>query len=148
MNEQWDEFDAEPPVSPDLTRDLTSLFDAAELRVPPAIDQRILNHARARIIGRRRPLLLRWAAAAAAVVAVVVWVGTVSTPPNAHVASALPADIDGNGQVNILDALVLARQVDSHRSDARDVNRDGAADRRDVDAVAMLAVNLQRGGAR
>jgi hypothetical protein len=144
----------EPRASPELARDLGALFAAPEQRVPAVINERILSRARAQIMGqsrRRRPPLLRWAgaaAAAAAVVLVCVWLSVTQPRPQTRFASAVPADVDGNGQVDILDALVLARQVDAHQADAIDVNHDGVANRGDVDAVAMLAVSLQRGGAR
>jgi hypothetical protein len=154
MGEHWDETDAEPRVSHDLAPDLASLFGAVELRVPPAVNERILSRARARIVGssaRHRPLLLRWAgaaaAAAAAVVLVAAWLN-VSQPRRPSQTSAIPADVDGNGQVNILDALVLARRVEAHQPGATDVNQDGISDRGDVDSIAMLAVGLERGGAR
>ena len=154
MTQRWDESDAEPRVSRDLARDLGSLFDAVELRVPHAVNERILNRARAQIAGqtsRRRTLLLRWAgaaAAAAAVVLVAVWLSFTQVKHDARIVSAVPADIDGNGQVNILDALALARRVDGREPSAIDVNRDGVSNRGDVDAVATLAVSLQRGGTR
>src|SRR5687767_4073885 len=122
----------EPRVSPALGRDLGDLFHAADLHVPPAVNQRILNGARPAVIGRsRRRPLLRWAGAAAAAAAVVVLVVrlnlTAPTKPTLH-ASSVPADVDGNGQVDILDALVLARRVESKHPDARDVTGDGVTD--------------------
>jgi hypothetical protein len=80
--------------------------------------------------------------------AAVVWLDVVQPSRQPQIVSSVPADIDGDGKVNILDALVLARRVDAQEPGARDVNKDGAVDRDDVDAVAMLAVSLQRGGAQ
>jgi hypothetical protein len=57
------------------------------------------------------------------------------------------ADIDGNGNVDMVDALRLARAVKRGGAlDAGwDVNGDGRVDRHDTDAVAMRAVAI--GGA-
>ena len=57
----------------------------------------------------------------------------------------LPEDIDANGRVDIVDALVLARRVvDREPLPTRwDFNRDGRVDRSDADVVAILAVRLQ-----
>ncbi len=142
----------EPRVSQAIARDLGALFNPDGLHVPPAMNQRILNQARARIIGRsRRRPLLRWAGAAAAAAAVVVLVVrlNLTAPPSVTLhAASVPADVDGNGRVDILDALALARRVESNHPDARDVTGDGATDARDVDAVAMRAVALRNGGVR
>ena len=53
-------------------------------------------------------------------------------------------DLDGNGRVNILDAFVLARHVESAAVPRGqwDLNGDGLVDRNDVDLVAMAAVAL------
>ena len=144
----------EPRASQALSRDLGALFNPHGLHVPPEVSDRILNQARAGIIGRsRRRPLLRWAgaaaaAAAAAVVLVVVRMNVTEPAPVSLQASAVPMDVDASGRVDILDALVLARRVESNEPDARDVNGDGAADQRDVDAVAMRAVSLRPGGVR
>ena len=142
----------EPRASQALSRDLGALFNPHGLHVPPEVSDRILNQARAGIIGRsRRRPLLRWAgaaAAAAAVVLVAVRMNVTEPAPVSLHASAVPMDVDASGRVDILDALVLARRVEANQPDARDVNGDGAADQRDVDAVAMRAVSLRPGGVR
>ena len=142
----------EPRVAAAFSDDLRAIFDAPDLHVPPAVSQRILSSARAGIIGRsRRRPLLRWAGAAAAAAAVVVLVVrlNLNAPPSPTLhAASLPADIDGNGHVDILDALALARRVESKHPDARDLTGDGLVDARDVDAVAMRAVTLRGGGVR
>ena len=62
---------------------------------------------------------------------------------------AAPADIDGDGRVNILDAYQLAKSLGAGRLAGpgapgwHDVNDDGAMNRLDVDAVAYLAVRLE-----
>jgi len=56
-------------------------------------------------------------------------------------------DIAGNGRVDILDALALARSIKDNRVTDQpwDFNGDGAIDRQDVDAVAQTAVRLNKG---
>ncbi len=63
------------------------------------------------------------------------------------VLAAVPADIDLNGRVDILDAFKLARHIESDaRPDARwDINGDGLVNRTDVDNVARAAVRLDKG---
>src|SRR6185503_17586917 len=63
--------------------------------------------------------------------------------------SAAQGDVDGNGRVDILDALVLAKKLRDHPGATpragEDVNGDGVVDRFDVDAVARLAVRVGAG---
>lgn len=62
--------------------------------------------------------------------------------------AATPADIDGNGRVDILDAYVMARGLANASTDldpAWDINADGTIDQRDIDAVAQSAVRLKGG---
>lgn len=124
MSDDPGEFD----IPPRLTRDLKSLYDVP-LDVPARVDAAILNRARALQLKHRRRKLLLWAgaAAAAACVAVVTHFSlrTSSKP------------------VDIVDALKLAHQIEAGKG--RDVNGDGAIDRRDVDALAMIAVRLNGG---
>ena len=56
-------------------------------------------------------------------------------------------DFDRDGRVDILDAFALARRIEEGGESSRrwDLNEDGAVDRRDVDAIAMAAVSLERG---
>jgi hypothetical protein len=124
MSDDPREFD----VPARLTRDLKSLYDIP-FEVPARVDAAILNRARAFRLKYRRRKLLLWAGAAvaAACVAVVTHLSlrTSSKP------------------VDIVDALKLAHQIEAGKG--RDVNGDGAIDRRDVDALAMMAVRLNRG---
>lgn len=148
--------------------------------VPTELDEAILVAARARIATRRRAwIVLRRvsiaATAAAAAVGLAVWIGQrgpKSTPSAERMIAAVtpadPKDIDRNGRVDILDAFILARHLesraddlvgpediaasakkDSGRGGARpshwDVNEDGVIDNGDVNAVAMTAVSLKGG---
>jgi len=64
-------------------------------------------------------------------------------PPIAPAVSTSVADLDGDGRVTVLDALILARSVEAGRRDAAfDVNRDGRVDEDDVNAVLALAVSV------
>jgi hypothetical protein len=58
-----------------------------------------------------------------------------------------PEDIDGNGRVDIRDAFLLARRLETdEQPDLQwDLNGDGLIDRRDVDLVATTAVKLDKG---
>ena len=51
---------------------------------------------------------------------------------------ALPADVDGNGTVNILDLLYIAKRFGRGGNDPADVNRDGTVDIRDIVLAAAL----------
>ena len=85
-------------------------------------------------------------AAAAALVLAIFWVGR---PPRN---SASPYDVDQSGEVDVLDAYLLARgaragyakdlSLDRSESVAIDVTGDGVVDQRDVDAVLNEVVRL------
>jgi hypothetical protein len=120
-----------------LADDLDSLF-APPIRVPGHVDDAILNRARAHLAQRprsRRPLWWVGTAAAAACVLLVMRV--------ALRGPTLPDDLDGNRRVDIVDALILAKQIDAGKG--RDINGDGVIDSRDVDTIAMAAVQLDAG---
>jgi hypothetical protein len=146
--------DAELPAG--LAAALWGVFDPAPA-VPPGVDEGILREARAGFSRRRRfSLAVRWAGSAAAAAAAVVVVAVVlhRGRPGTHVAvntgSVVAGDVDANGRVDMLDAFLLARKLDANApagGKADDVNGDGVVDRRDVDAVAAMAVRLP-GGAR
>jgi len=154
MTEHNRQFDAdEPQISPRLHQDLRALFEPPGA-VPRQVDKAIVDQARRRLIRPRRLIIpLRWAAATAA--AAVIVLGMLlyhgSTPQN-HQSSIIhhqsgrlgPADVDGNGRVDILDAFRLARNIESRGpADMKwDLNGDGLVDRKDVDAVAFAAVRL------
>jgi len=55
-------------------------------------------------------------------------------------------DVNHDGQVDILDALQLARETQSgDRSAGHDLNGDGHVDGRDADIIAARAVQLEKG---
>lgn len=139
---------------------LANLVIAAEPAPPELtaeLDSRILWNARKRAqLARRRPVSLpRWAALAASVVLVAslsllaarrLRDGRDSAPllSGYQIASHRVEDLDGNDRVDIRDAFLLARALDSATQvDPRwDVNADGSIDRADVDLIAAKAVSL------
>ncbi len=144
---------ADDPILPDrLTNDLASLY-RAEVHVPSQVDRVITSGARAPFAQRGR--WVRWAAAGVAVAAAVV-VSIVLLRPagerpqiaRAPAATAGPVtvgDANGDGSVDIRDALSLARRIEAGPvtpSARDDVNADRVIDRRDVDAIAMMSVSL------
>ena len=134
-----------------LAEDLRQLY-GAEIRPSPALDQAILNRARAHLAGRKRTLLLRRVAGAAAAVilitaAVVPTIQRTRHPARPTVVRQVN-DVNADGAVDIRDALALQRSIDTGRASAHDVNGDGVTDKRDVDAIAMSAVRLDRGATR
>jgi len=161
MTEHDKQFDnVEPHVSPRFRKDLRVLCEPPGA-VPQQVDKTITDLAKAclreRKHGTPRRLIvpMRWAAvAAAAVIVLGATLYTTVTHDTPHSAFRIPqsiapgrADIDSNGRVDILDALRLARHIES-RGQAQmqwDFNGDGLVDRKDVDAVAFAAVRLDKG---
>jgi hypothetical protein len=104
----------------------------------------------ARAAHRRRPRLgpaMRWAAAAALVLTIGAVVLRHRETAPTHLAaapaarptlSAAGADVNGDGRVDVIDALVLARAV------TRGTPRVGDAERRDVDLILAMAVSLDQ----
>lgn len=136
-------------------------------RTPRAIDEALLELARERgaMIERRRGrvrFLGRAAAVAAAaglaMAAVIIprWGSRQTVPAPVAVAPSLPGvagDVNADGEVDILDALALARRIGADPAAARagapvnaDLNVDGVVDRADVDAIAQAAVKLEGRG--
>jgi len=160
-NNPENEFHAPRELAEGLAR-----LHGASPAVPPEMDAAVLAMARRHFARRRAArLVVRWASAVAAAAAAVViaWAATRSgnhaampaagqgsAKSLAMKAPAIGLDVDSSGAVNILDAFALARrtQAGAVTKSEWDVNGDGAVDRRDVDAIAMAAVSLRRGGSR
>ncbi len=153
--------DSDLQAPPAFARDLKALY-APPSAIPLTTDQAILARTRPQRVGRRRKrLLLRWAVPPAAAAAVIMWVvfnpfvtPQVENSPFGEPAGILGTrqladrhDIDGNGRVDILDALALARSIKDNRVAEQpwDFNGDDAIDRKDVDTVAQSAVRLNKG---
>lgn len=125
-------------------------IDKRHVFVPPEVDRWILARARRRF--RRSRLVCVWglgSAMAAGIVAgaILLWQNiSVQVPvigPQRVAAAA--EDVDGDGQVNVLDAFALARllQAKSESAGRFDLNEDGVVDRADLDRVAARAVRLE-----
>ncbi len=137
------------PTIPDrLADDLAAIY-RSEIRIPAEVDRHVTSGARAHFARRGR--WVRWVgagAAAAAVVAVSVQLFRPEPASPTRVAGGYvrhAGDADGNATVDIRDALALARKVEAGSiawTQWEDVNRDKVIDRRDVDAIAMMAVSL------
>jgi len=133
----------EPQLPAELAGEMKRLFTHRAF-VPGEMDEAVLAAGRARLGRlRRRRMARRFAAgfAAAAVVGIVVYVqfspDSTGTQPDVFARE----DVNRDGRVNIVDALMLARRVEAHDADL-DINGDGSVDRGDVDALAMMAVAL------
>jgi Dockerin type I domain len=138
-----------PEAPAGLATDLRAMY-RVPIEIAPGADQAVLALARQRAaaVASRRVMirrLTRWGLVAAAGLAVGVslvarlgWHGR-ATGANA----ALAEDVNGDGAVDILDALALERAVErGSAAKAWDLDGDGVVDRADVDRVAMAAVRL------
>jgi len=107
--------------------------------------RRLHRRAWAYIVLRR----ISWSAAAAAVM-----VAMIALPlrdrdaTTSRVSHAAREDVNADGHIDIRDALILARRIEAgQRVEAHwDFTGDRIVDRKDVDAVALVAVRLDRGG--
>jgi hypothetical protein len=128
---------AEPPGGElNSERPLRHLRSAAELPESLACRSDALRTA------RREASPYLWLAAAAALV-----IGLFLLRPwerSSH--EELRADLDHSGQVDVLDAFLLARKLAAGTAGPEfDLNGDGVVDRRDVDLAANQAVRLPSG---
>jgi len=133
-----------------------------KIAIPAHVDAAVRARARGACVRARRRRTARYAwpagvaAAAAVLVAAIWWLPSHMEPrvalreaaaPDLVSTTAVAGDVDGSGRVDIVDAFILARHVEqSERLDpAWDMDGDGHVDKRDVDAVAGLAVALNGG---
>jgi hypothetical protein len=130
---------------------------AAELGAPIAIEVprsqddalRVAARQRAQVIrSRRRWPLIAGAglvAAAAAIVLLMLARGPGATT-NPVATAQLRGDINLDGQLDVIDALVLARQLDGGGADVTraDLNRDGTVDHADVEWISSAIVSVRR----
>jgi len=135
----------DPQPSEQFAADLAAL-DRAPFTVPRAIDDAVLRDARTYFARQRsRRMILRIGALVTAAAAVIVVVVHLSMPTTRDSSPAVVLDERGSKDaVDIVDALNLAKRIRAGGASAPrdDVNRDGAVDQRDVDAIAMAAVKL------
>jgi hypothetical protein len=117
-------------------------------QILPSVDEAILAAAHSRFDRRRRlRLLARWGGGlAAGLAAVIVLVISLNRPAPAK--ALAKGDVNADGQLNMVDALSLARHIAAHDHLEKtwDVNGDGAIDQKDIDAIASAAVSLKQRG--
>jgi hypothetical protein len=139
--------DPELQPRPEFEADLGALF-RPQVDVPVEIDRDIRTRARLRLGASRRPgrWLAALAAAAALFMVVTLWHPSVDELPKiAGPGSSLQGDLDRSGRVDILDAFLLARELEVEEEPASptwDFNEDGAVDSGDVENLALVAVRL------
>jgi len=148
MSEKKGHFDnnLDSAVYPRLAEGLKALYGAGSA-VPGEVDRAVLDRAGRRLTRRPRRLswprwACRWRVAGAS--------DSGEKAPvllSKAVSPALPADIDLNGRVDILDAFKLARHIESETpfKPEYDLNADGVVNRKDVDSIAFAAVRLDKG---
>ena len=148
-NGQFDEIDLGVPDR--LSDDLKTLFEP-KTPVAGRVDRVVMDAARRRLtrpVPNRRRLWIAGISAAAVLLLAVVLSGPWQTESASLSDNAIqmPADVDGNGRIDILDAYRLARHVEgAGKLDMRwDQNHDGAVNAADVDLVASAAVRLDKG---
>jgi hypothetical protein len=160
-NEHNPSPESEPRLEPALESSLRGLYGGAGT-LPPALDSAVMRLAgeRAAIVRRKRAWY-RFAGRAAAVAAAAglalaaVIIPRIGTSPAVPAAAALAAgigDVNGDGVVDILDALALATRLEelgertAHLPAGWDANGDGVIDHRDAETIAQRAVRLEGRG--
>jgi hypothetical protein len=156
-----------------LGRDLGRAYlPGSPIGVPTEVDERIAALARARLTGRmagaaggarglswgrhlerRRalPMRLITMTSAAAALLLVMLVGPrlsrTPTPGPGTTQIALFGDIDADGRVDIVDALVLSKRVreGSASQNSWDIDDDGSVTERDAHAIRAMVVSLEGG---
>ena len=126
-----------------LAEALRKADERRNIFIPPAVDGAILKAARAHLAEepKRRPFGFRnWFAlgtATALIAAMIFLLPRMKTPVLAR------EDINRDGQVDILDAMALAKSLNG-AAVTFDQNGDGKVDDVDVNAVALAAVRMDR----
>jgi hypothetical protein len=146
----------DPGLPPRLVEDLTELYKPPA-GVPREVDDEILFAAKEQLGNTRRAWQWGLVGVIAATIALVFGIELIMQPrrpaprTEPYVRSPAPAimceDIDLSGRVDILDAFLLARRIEtgSGTRPEWDVNKDGRINKADVDAVALTAVRLNGG---
>jgi len=122
--------------------------------IPPTLDEAVVRAAHRHLDKQQRPQwfgFMPWFAAAAAVIVALGVIGQFlqkPTSPRSAGPTFAQEDLNHDGQVDILDAFALARQLKGGEKlpPQMDINHDGVVDERDVAAVAARAVSLEKGG--
>jgi hypothetical protein len=141
-----EELEAPPKLSSALKR-----LEKPSFFIPRTVDEAILRAAHLHLTRpkkRKQILIVRWAFAMSAAAAVLVIIPRLLQKPGPAPARFEREDVNHDGRVDILDALILARQMKSGNvlGPQLDVNGDGLVDDRDVAAIAARAVRLDKGG--
>ncbi len=169
--------DEEPHAPAELVKALKSMH-RARIFVPPSVDEAVLAKAREHLaeststpgtrsiraalakarayLAEFNPMPFAWRplapwAALAASLAIGAWLAHTLTKPASNAdggAAFAREDLNHDGKVDILDALVLAREIEQGQEPGAqlDLNGDGVIDRRDAEVIAKQAVNLEKGG--
>lgn len=133
----------DPRIPPMLGSELTRLAGT-----PAGLDRfNAAAAATAHLSRARRRQRLRWASVAAASLMLGAFIAIQPFgSPRPSMAHALPGDLNADGKVDMLDALFLARSVDTGRTNPSwDFNHDAKVDRLDADTIARAAVDLKGG---
>jgi hypothetical protein len=128
-----------------LAESLRKAEERRNIFVPPALDREIIKQAREQLSGepKGRPFgFWNWfalSAATALIAAMIFLLPRIKTPAIAR------EDINRDGQVDILDAMALAKSLENPSANAAyDQNGDGKLNEADVRAVALVAVRMDR----
>jgi hypothetical protein len=141
-------LDPDDPRLPDsLISELSRVYRTDLPRVSPDVDRLITSGARAHL-ARRSRLRLFWSVAGTVAAAIVVVCVLLVARPVRNVTANAVDDVNGDGVVDIRDAMALQQQLDRGVTKAHDVNGDGVTDRKDVDIIAQNAVRLPDGAVR
>jgi hypothetical protein len=142
-------LDPDDPRLPDsLLSEFSRVYRTDVPRVSPDVDRLITSGARAHL-ARRSRLRLFWSVAGTVAAAIVVVCVLPVARPVRNVTANAVDDVNGDGVVDIRDALALQQQLDrSALTKAYDLNGDGVTDRKDVDIIAQNAVRLPDGAVR
>jgi hypothetical protein len=127
-----------------LAEQLRAAASKTALFVPPSRDEAVLTRAREHFAEvRRRPKRFSrvWWTAAAACTALAAIAGLSLFERTRYE----QADVDHSGQVDILDAFILARRLQQGSTTGPDMNGDGMVNKADVEAIAARAVKLKKG---
>src|SRR5262245_2313029 len=141
----------EPRMPPKLVAALKELPER-RVFVPPTVDEAVLSAARRQLAPQPRPGFgwlrspLTWPAFAAACLALIGLIYFFAKPGHGT-PDLTREDLNRDGQVDILDAFQLARELRAgQKPTGRDLNGDGVVDQRDAARIATHAVKLEKGG--
>lgn len=144
MSSEFDESDLPKPFA----EALRSAY-GHRTEIPLRLDDAVLDAGRAKFDSRRRiRLIVRWGTGLAAGLAAVIVLAVTLHRPAAPAKAVVKGDVNADGQVNMVDALALAKRIDAKTKvePGWDMNGDGRVDSADVQAVATAAVSLKQEG--